>query len=242
LEIEVVNDNLITDIETTSLYPTCNPSDGSISVSFNGGVGPFSYQWFSYNSISYQPYYQLTNINQSSSTATNLNPGDYVFIITDEGANCQVNSFINLDDIVSLNYPYVLNATMTIQQPCNYNEGQIEVEITNGAQPFTYVWNRIVVEDGVTLSLNTGHTSNNANELQIGDYTVTVTDANNCQQTLSTSLNGLIDDSHFDYPDGITITSPSQQINDFKWRRYNSCSWRSYHKEQCKLFAIKQNN
>lgn len=106
--------------------------------------------------------------NSANQTITVSTPGNYA--VTVSNGNCSAT------DAVAVT-AFVLQATTSsVNTTCGQNNGQASVNVTNGAAPYTYVWN------------NTGSTDTLWN-LPGGTYDVTATDANGCTTTGSAVVN-----------------------------------------------------
>ena len=131
---------------------------GTATVTASGSVGNYNYTW---NTIP----------TQVSDTAFNLSIGNYQVIVSD-GNGC-------LDSAtVTINEPNVLTATINPTDNICFGEsnGSMSANVVGGMAPYTYAW-------------STGTSTNNTiNNLPIGNYTVTVTDANNCQTTATATI------------------------------------------------------
>jgi gliding motility-associated-like protein/uncharacterized repeat protein (TIGR01451 family) len=116
------------------------------------------------------PYTYLWSSGQTSEDISNLTAGIYSVVVTDAN-NCQ-RSF--LFEVIQ---PLALIASSNIDEPScfGYADGSIFTSVTGGTAPFSYQWN-----GGVT-------TANNVN-IAAGNYTVTITDNNNCTFPLNTIL------------------------------------------------------
>ncbi|RMG84235.1 MAG: T9SS C-terminal target domain-containing protein [Bacteroidetes bacterium] len=105
------------------------------------------------------------NVAGGSSTDTlyNLSAGDYSVTVTDS-AGCALSASVTIAE------PEILEATiLTTSVLCaDDNDGTAETVVTGGTPPFTYNWSN-------------GATSANLTGLTPGNYSLTVTDANNCQ-------------------------------------------------------------
>ncbi|GIV28971.1 MAG: hypothetical protein KatS3mg028_0037 [Bacteroidia bacterium] len=102
----------------------------------------------------------------TSSVATNLPQGNYTVLVTD-------NNGCSGTGTTSINAPGSLTATALQVNSVSCNggsNGSATVNINGGTPSFTYSWSN-------------GNTSANPAGLTAGVYTVTVTDANNCQST-----------------------------------------------------------
>ena len=100
----------------------------------------------------------------TGATASNLAPGTYTVTIADANA-CQITKSITITQPA-----LALTATTTATPACSGGAtGSATVEAAGGTGSYSYSW---------SPSGGTGETANN---LSAGVYTVTVTDANNCQ-------------------------------------------------------------
>jgi len=111
------------------------------------------------------PYFYAWDNGQTTPNASNLTAGGYAVTITDS-QNCSIitNVTVPMAETVSIS-----NATATDVSCFGGNDGSIDVELTGGTAPFT--WNQPL------------------NSLQTGNYSLTVTDANNCTDVLEIFIN-----------------------------------------------------
>jgi SprB repeat/Secretion system C-terminal sorting domain len=100
----------------------------------------------------------------TNSTITGLTAGTYTVTVTDSKGCTAVRS-------VTLTQPAAIAITPTVVSATCLPIGSISVVATGGATPYTYRWS-----NGATTSSITG--------LAGGSFTVTVTDANSCSNTL----------------------------------------------------------
>src|SRR5690606_5379758 len=144
----------------------CNGgSDGTATVSVIGDNTPYTYLW--------------TPTGGTNETATGLSAGTYNVEVTDSAGSTINQSF-------TITEPGVIVATISNKKDvlCNgAKNGSATVTVTGGTAPFTYVWSN-------------GTTTTNAtvNNLDVGTYTVMITDANGCSSTT---------------PATVTITQPA---------------------------------
>ena len=137
----------------------CNGSStGSATASISGGTGPGTYT------------YSWTPSGGTAATASGLAASTYTCSVTDAN-NCPVGqTFI-------ISQPTVLTlTTSTTLSGCGVATGSSSVGVTGGtgAGTYTYSW----TPSGGTAAI--------ANNLTSGNYTVAVTDANNCPMTMTT--------------------------------------------------------
>ena len=138
---------------------TCNgDDDGSITVQAVYGTPPYVYSW--------DP-----NVS-SSNTASNLAPGDYEIIVTDDASD---KDTLN----ITITEPAALSISRTITDvSCNSSnygttdDGSINITVSGGASPYTYQWSATGSGDP---------DDEDQAGLIKGNYTVTVTDAHGCQ-------------------------------------------------------------
>lgn len=140
-----------------------------------------------------QPYRYFWNRNAGiQQDLNNISAGVYSLTVTDRN-NCTDT----LTAQVTEPTPLAVTGT-TINPPCHGgNSGSIDITVTGGLAPYTYLWNNaspINVEDPTGLTA--------------GTYTVTVTDANGCTVVYTTTLTEPT-------PMAATITSQDISCNGF---------------------------
>ncbi|MCC6725711.1 MAG: proprotein convertase P-domain-containing protein [Saprospiraceae bacterium] len=128
-------------------------SDGCASVTATGGVGGFTYLWNNAN-MSTTPLVCGLPIGPISVTATDLN-------------GCTATGAISITAIPTM----VLTITKTDVKCKGAADGTASVVVNGGQNPYTYQW-----------SAGTTPTQTSTNGLNVGSVSVTVTDANGCQQ------------------------------------------------------------
>ena len=137
----------------------CNGSaTGSATVSATGGTPGYTYSW--------------SPSGGTAETATGLTAGTYTVTVTDANS-CQATQSFTITE------PGALVASPAAQTniACRGGlTGSATVTATGGAGSYTYSW----APSGGTAATATG--------LAAGTYVVTVTDANNCQDTQSFTL------------------------------------------------------
>lgn len=126
---------------------------GTATVTVNGGVGPFTYIW---NSVP----------PQTTSTASNLAAGIYTVTVSASNG-CTSAAFVNIGQP---SVPIDVIVTVSQNASCfGANDGQVSVTASNGLPPYQYIWSN--------------GTSGNTANYNAGTHTVTVTDANLCNNT-----------------------------------------------------------
>uniref|UniRef100_UPI0024943FFA HYR domain-containing protein n=1 Tax=Seonamhaeicola maritimus TaxID=2591822 RepID=UPI0024943FFA len=117
------------------------------------------------------PYTYLWSNGQTNQTATGLIPGTYNVVATDSN-NCTIARNITITQ------PTLLVVGTGFTEPNCYNGangGTATVNASGGTAPYTYLWSN-------------GQTTQTANNLAQGTYSVTVTDANSCTETASVDV------------------------------------------------------
>ena len=123
-----------------------------------GGVPPYSYQW-------------NNDANSTTQEIENLAAGNY-FVVIKDSKGCTVQGTIELAQPSDI----IISHIATDPKCFNGNNGKIDLVITGGNSPFTYLWNN---NDEETQSIE-GLTS--------GIYSVLITDSKGCQFTHSATL------------------------------------------------------
>jgi hypothetical protein len=118
------------------------------------------------------PYTYLWSNGATSATANNLTAGTYSVTVTDN-TGCPSDATVT----VSANNEVITGATTTTNAGCGLSDGSATATPSNGTAPYTYIW---------TPSAQTTQTANN---LAAGIYSVTITDANGCEGTLNATVN-----------------------------------------------------
>jgi len=116
--------------------------------------------------------YQWSN-NQTSQNINSLSPGSYIVTVTDNKNCTEIDSF-------TVTQPSQLNSSIIANNLLCYNDsnGSADLTVNGGTAPYSYLWSN-------------GQTSQNATDLTGQTYTVTITDANNCQITNSVTITGI---------------------------------------------------
>lgn len=151
---------------------TCNgDNDGAISVTGRTVPGtaeslPYTFNWTGPNGFTQSD-------SGNNSDLTNLEAGTYILTMIDsDPQGCQiVDSFI-------INEPEPLTLTLADQQneTCTVgNDGSATVSVTGGTQPYIFAW-------------SDGQSDSTATNLSAGDYTLDVTDANGCLDSLTVTI------------------------------------------------------
>ncbi|MCC6410534.1 MAG: hypothetical protein IT270_02670, partial [Saprospiraceae bacterium] len=109
---------------------------------------------------------------QTTEDISNLPAGNYTVSVTETG-DCTATATYTVDD--QLDYPQA-TATVTAEW-CALSNGAIDLTPQGGTTPYTFQW---------TGNVSTEDLPNAA----AGDYTVTVSDANNCTTTVSATVPG----------------------------------------------------
>ncbi|MFB9075865.1 T9SS type A sorting domain-containing protein [Flavobacterium procerum] len=151
--------NALTATAGTVNNVSCNGgANGTATVNVTGGTGARTYSW--------------APSGGSTATATGLSAGTYVVTVTDANLCQTTQSF-------TITQPAALVASLGSQTNVSCNggtNGTATVSVTGGTGSRTYSWSP------------TGGNAATATGLQAGTYTVTVTDANNCQAIQSFTI------------------------------------------------------
>ena len=143
---------IITSVSPVSCF---GDSDGEIDITVTGGVTPYSYFWLD---------------GSIEEDRNDLGAGIYTVTVGDANFCTQLVLNFTVEEPTEL----LLNTTST-PASCNGGmDGSIELSVTGGTQPYTYLWSPGFWTD------------QNINNLTAGTYTVTVTDSNACTATSET--------------------------------------------------------
>ncbi|ARV15350.1 PKD domain-containing protein [Polaribacter sp. SA4-12] len=160
-------------------------NDGSVSTNIDGGIpfetgSPYLISWIGPNGFT-----------STNATITNLEIGLYTITIEDKSGFTFTEEF-------NITQPTVLAIAKDLEKniSCfNGNDGEIEVTISGGTLPYTYNW---TTTNGSGIVQN----AENQNVLTAGNYTLEITDKNNC----TTSTNIVLTE-----PEGLKIATVFKQ-------------------------------
>ncbi len=172
---QTINNATVLTATTSTGNANCGTATGSASVTPAGGTGPFTYSW--------------TPFGQTTQTINLVTSGNYGVLVTDVNG-CQVNATANVIDNAG---PTVTIPTSTNVTCFGGNDGTATAVGAGGTGTLNYAW----TPSGGNAATGTGFVAGTV-------YTVTVTDANNCQATETISVTE---------PTQITLTTSSTNSN-----------------------------
>jgi hypothetical protein len=155
-------------LSTTQVNVLCNgASTGSIDLTVNGGVSPYTYDWSNDGA---------ENPDNDAQDLTGLSAGSYTVTVTDANGCTKTSS-------ATITEPSAIILTTTqVNVLCNgASNGSIDLTVSGGVTPYTYDWSN----DGAE---NPDNDAQDLSGLVAGTYTVTVTDANSCSNTTSVTI------------------------------------------------------
>jgi uncharacterized protein (DUF2141 family) len=159
--------NGITSVSISTQGSTCSSSEGSITVSVNGGSSPYIYTLI-------YPGGNTLNVsnNQTTQLFSNLSSGTYSVSVQDQ-SGC-----FYMDEVTLFATNTFTISTETTGTTCNRSNGYILVNKSEGgSSPFDYSLDGLVNIIDTTLSAVT------FDNVSVGQHTITVTDSTGCTQT-----------------------------------------------------------
>ncbi|MEM9990567.1 MAG: SprB repeat-containing protein, partial [Bacteroidota bacterium] len=148
--------------------------DGTVSADPSGGTRPYTYRWNHQNAI--------------TRTISNLAPGAYTVTVTDRNG-CTTSETVTVSTSGCAGRVQVEVFTTIIE--CNNADNAVaRADVTGGRIPYQYNWSF------------TDSRRDSINDIGGGEYSVTVTDANNCPATASFTI---------DNPPALTIDLIEEQ-------------------------------
>lgn len=138
---------------------TCfNANDGAVTVSVTGGTGPYNFQWGN---------------GQTDSIAINVAPGPISVEVTDQNG-CSVISSVTLSNPTELTLDTSFSPVICFGD----TTGSASVFASGGAPDYTYLWDANAGSQATPTAIDLGG----------GTYSVTVTDANGCEEVASVTV------------------------------------------------------
>ncbi len=149
---------------TSSILGTnisCNGgSDGTATVTASGGTGTLTYIWS-----------PAPGAGQGTTSVTDLALQTYTVTVTDDNGCTITESFTPTEPSIIVLTPSAVNSN------CGQADGEVSVSANGGTPGYSYLWD----------DPNTSNTAT-VTGLAAGIYNVTVTDANNCTQTINSTI------------------------------------------------------
>ncbi len=167
---------------TIDSIPSCpGLFDGGLTATGNGGTAPYTFLW------------DAPIAGNTNPTQTNLGANNYSVTITDTNG-CTAENNITLNDPVALSINIITNDVLCFGEA----NGEAIAQVSGGSPNYTYLW-----EDALSNPVSLDDTASN---LSTGNYFLTVTDANGCNEIASAVISE---------PDELTATT--SQVNVSTW-------------------------
>ena len=132
---------------------SCNGfTDGSIILNISGGTAPYTENWGANNPLS-------------------LSAGSYLYSVSDDNG-CLLSNSINIEEPLAIS----ISALQSDVSACLANDGFVDVNISGGTPPFTYLWSN-------------NETTEDISNLGAGTYVLNAIDSNGCSTTISATIN-----------------------------------------------------
>lgn len=135
-------------------------NDGSIDATVSGGTPNYTLVWNGPNGFT-----------SDQLQIGSLTPGEYCLSVSDAN-NCAAQQCVTLVE------PQLLSASTNAQTAaCGQDVGAVDLNVTGGSAPYTYLWSNGSVQQDLT-------------GLTVGTFTVVVTDANGCAVNSTAMVDG----------------------------------------------------
>ncbi|MBL4657855.1 MAG: T9SS type A sorting domain-containing protein, partial [Flavobacteriales bacterium] len=158
----IISDPVVLAASVSSTDPSCaGTCDGSASGSTTGGTAPYTYLWTD----------SLGDSVALGSSVAGLCAADYSLTVTD-GNGCTNTAAFTITDPLGMTLSLASSPAS-----CGASDGSASVSVTNGVAPYTYLWDD-----------PSAQVTDTASSIAAGSYNVTVSDANGCSVTGSTTV------------------------------------------------------
>ncbi|MCR1023178.1 T9SS type B sorting domain-containing protein [Cellulophaga baltica] len=174
-------------VVTTTVVDVSSCNDGSITVNATGGNGTLVYAIVPANTDPTGLYTTTNNLTVTNAMAT-ANPAGYDVYVLDNNGVSSLCSYTEEDIIVNTAATLTISGTPTDPE-CYDGLGSIDALAAGGNMPYTYALTDLSPADGIDYSVsysNINTTTNAFSGIGVGDYEITITDANGCAVTSAT--------------------------------------------------------
>ncbi len=172
-----VGDEFSIEVELKNSIPCHGDAQGSLGTKLSGGDAPITYAW---------------SQGGTSATVTNLLAGNYSVVALDANG-CQATDSFTIDepDPVTMQLTATPNTQVT-----GLPNGSVSASVMGGKPPYQYAW------EGPD---NFQSTQATLSGLKIGVYSLTVKDANNCEETDEIEVTGESNTTSLEEAFGISV-------------------------------------
>ncbi len=141
----------------SSLNEVCSADNGAIDIDVTGGSGSYGFSW---------------DNGATTEDLTAIGAGTYNVTVTDANGCTGNNGFSIINDVSNCSAFCFLNIVTetVVDENCGDGTGSIDVTVMDATNPYITSW-------------STGATSDDISGLNVGTYTITVIDANQCEVT-----------------------------------------------------------
>jgi hypothetical protein len=164
----VTQPNVLTATATT-VNTNCFEQTGSVTLTFNGGTSPYTYDWSNDGP---------ENPDNDPKDLSNLLAGTYTVTVTDSKGCTKTTSATVTGPTAALAITLVTQTNVSCNGGTN---GAINISVAGGTSPYTYDWSN----DGPE---NPDNDPQDLTGRTVGTYTVTVTDSKACTTTASYTI------------------------------------------------------
>ncbi len=161
ITVTITNSNSFT-IQSSVTPAACNQSNGAIDITLTGSSTDYSFSWTGDGGFT-----------ASTEDISNLATGDYQVVVTDNLNGCIDSVTVSVTNGVI----FTIQGNVT-PASCGLNNGAVDITLTNGQNPFTYLWCN-------------GQVTQDATGLAPGTCEVIVTDNNGCVVTQEFTIDSI---------------------------------------------------
>jgi hypothetical protein len=139
----------------------CGNQGGAVDINVSGGNTPYSYLWSN---------------GETTEDISNISSGNFTVTVSDLNGCSVVIPAVVTNNAGTL----VFSFENTHDEECNNHQGFIDIQISGGANPYSYLWSN-------------GETTQDLTGLSTGAFSVTVTDGTNCHIISNYQINNTSD-------------------------------------------------